>query len=114
MPSSAPPGALLLPQGALLLKRRDGLVLLPPWDGRLRAVWVTEDGTHHPFPERVILFDRRGVWVWPAPLLHADPDATGRADYAAFFAVIPVTARLRMAGRAIGFDPLAEGDAPDV
>ena len=31
------PGALLMPSGALLLRRRDGLLMLAPWDGHLRA-----------------------------------------------------------------------------
>ena len=108
------PGALLMPSGALLLRRRDGLLMLAPWDGRLRAGWVsaqgvTEDDTPRPFTQRVVLFDARGVWLWPGPLLQDDPAATGRADYAAFFSAIPVVERLRMAARAVDLAPLKVG-----
>jgi hypothetical protein len=103
-----------MPSGALLLRRRDGLLMLAPWDGRLRAGWVsdqsvTEDDTPRPFTQRVVLFDRRGVWLWPGPLLENDPAATGRADYAAFFSAIPVVERLRMAARAVDLAPLKVG-----
>ncbi|MBB4285888.1 hypothetical protein [Roseospira goensis] len=112
------PGALLMPSGALLLRRRDGLLMLAPWDGRLgdgrlRAGWVsaqgvTEDDIPRPFTQRVVLFDRRGVWLWPGPLLENDPAATGRADYAAVFGAIPVVERLRMAERALDLAPLMD------
>ena len=169
------PGALLMPSGALLLRRRDGLLMLAPWDGRLRAGWVsaqgvtpadekgdlfrgwpaqtrrraegpephapkgrcgeknkdsspparrchhkaeesrpstarvTEDDTPRPFTQRVVLFDARGVWLWPGPLLQNDPAATGRADYAAFFSAVPVVERLRMAERAVDLAALKVG-----
>ncbi|MQX37812.1 hypothetical protein [Roseospira navarrensis] len=99
-------GALLLPDGALLLGRRDGLLLLARWDAPPRAAWVTEDGTSEPFTQRVVLFDRRGVWLWPSPLLHEDPDAGGRADLAAYFAAIPLIERLRRAEEPVAFEPL--------
>jgi hypothetical protein len=103
-----------MPSGALLLRRRDGLLMLAPWDGRLRAGWVraqgvTEDDIPRPFTQRVVLFDARGVWLWPGPLLENDPAATGRADYAAFFSAIPVVERLRMAARAVDLAPLKVG-----
>jgi hypothetical protein len=102
-----------MPSGALLLRRRDGLLMLAPWDGRLRGGWVngtsvTEDDTSTPFPQRVVLFDRRGVWLWPGPLLEDDRAATGQADHAAFFGAIPVVARLRMAERALELAPLTD------
>jgi hypothetical protein len=108
------PGALLMPSGSLLLRRRDGLLMLALWDGRLRAGWVnghgvTEDDTPRPFTQRVVLFDARGVWLWPGPLLEDDPAATGRADYAAFFSAIPVVERLRMAERAVDLAALRVG-----
>ncbi len=105
MPKPSRIGALLLPAGHLWLRRRDGILVLPPWQGRLRAAWVTETGTPQAFTQRVVLFDRRGVWLWPSPLLHDDAEAGGHADYAAFFAAIPVAARLRMAGEAVDVDP---------
>lgn len=169
MPSPPPtPGALLMPSGALLLRRRDGLLMLAPWngrlgDGRLRAGWVsaqgvlpanekgdlfrgpephapkgrcgekskdsspharrchhkaeesrlssarvTEDDTPPPVTQRMVLFDARGVWLWPGPLLQDDPAATGRADYAAFFGAVPVVERLRMAERAVELAPFMD------
>jgi hypothetical protein len=70
---------------------------------------VTEDDTLRPFSQRVVLFDRRGVWLWPGPLLMDDPSATGRADYAAFFSAIPMIERLRMAEQALDLGPLTGG-----
>ena len=75
----------------------------------MSAQGVTEDDTPRPFTQRVVLFDARGVWLWPGPLLEDDPAATGRADYAAFFSAIPVVERLRMAERAVDLAPLEVG-----
>ena len=87
--------------------------MLAPWDGRLRAGWVnehdvTEDDTPRPFTQRMVLFDARGVWLWPGPLLNDDQAATGRADFAAFFSAIPVVERLRMAEQAVDLAPLTD------
>lgn len=100
-----PPEAHLLPDGTLAIRRPDGLLVLLPWDGALRGAWVTENGTRRPFLERVILFDRRGVWLWPGPLLLDHPEALGAADHAAFFSAIPVLDRLAMAARPVALVP---------